>query len=180
MAPPGGNSEEAARFERLYQEYAPSVIAYVARRVPSDLVADTVAETFAVAWRRLDRVPASPGPWLLAVARRVAANQRRGLRRRAALVERAASQLVTSAEPQAPSQVLEALAALPERDREAILLLAWEGLSASEAAEVLGCSATAYRLRLYRARRKLAAQLDAMTEHQSEHLRTVLPPQERA
>ena len=76
--------------------------------------------------------------------------------------------------------MLEALAALPERDREAILLHAWEGLSAPEAAEVLGCSATAYRLRLHRARRRLAAQLQDVPEHQSEHLCTVLPPQERA
>jgi RNA polymerase sigma-70 factor (ECF subfamily) len=36
-----------------------------------------LAETFLVAWRRLDDVPDDPLPWLYRVARRVLANQRR-------------------------------------------------------------------------------------------------------
>jgi RNA polymerase sigma-70 factor (ECF subfamily) len=53
-----------------------------------------------------------------------------------------------------------ALNGLPEADREALMLAAWEGLSAQQAARVLGCSPTAFRIRLHRARRKLEASLD--------------------
>jgi len=46
----------------------------VTRRVTSsaelDLVEDVVAETFLVAWRRLDDIPAEARPWLLGVARK--------------------------------------------------------------------------------------------------------------
>jgi DNA-directed RNA polymerase specialized sigma24 family protein len=43
--------------------------------------------------------------------------------------------------------------------REAILLIAWEGLEPTAAARVVGCSAAAFRVRLHRARRRLAAGL---------------------
>jgi RNA polymerase sigma-70 factor, ECF subfamily len=55
--------------------------------------------------------------------------------------------------------VAEALAALNERDREALLLTAWEGLSAQEAARVLGCSTQAFWVRTHRARKRLAEAL---------------------
>lgn len=51
--------------------------------------------------------------------------------------------------------VAEAIAELPARQREAILLTEIEGLSASEAAEALGCSRGAVELLLVRARRSL-------------------------
>ena len=40
-------------------------------------------------------------------------------------------------------------------------LVAWDGLDVREGAEVLGCSQGAFRVRLHRARRKLARRLDA-------------------
>ena len=146
-------------FEQLYRANAPGVTAYVARRLPPDSVQDVVAETFAVAWRRRDQVPEEAFPWLLAVARRVLANHRRTARRRATVP------LSEVAQPPAADgrdfpEVLAALRGLPERDREALMLAAWEGLSAEQAARVLGCSATAFRIRLHRARRKLSATLD--------------------
>src|SRR5579872_3708406 len=144
-------ADDAARFERLYREQAPRVIGYLARRLPADLVPDAAAETFGVAWRRLDRVPETPLPWLLAVARRVAANERRSQSRRSALAERMAAQ-PPLAEPEASAPVLEVLASLSEREQEVLLLAAWDGLSAAEAAAVLGCSEVAFRLRLHRAR----------------------------
>jgi RNA polymerase sigma-70 factor (ECF subfamily) len=50
---------------------------------------------------------------------------------------------------------------LPERDREVLRLVAWEGLSLAEAAVVLGCSSLACRVRYHRAKTRLAARLDA-------------------
>jgi RNA polymerase sigma-70 factor (ECF subfamily) len=48
---------------------------------------------------------------------------------------------------------------LSDDDREVLALIAWEGLDAGQAAQVLGCSRNAVRIRLYRARRKLAFEL---------------------
>jgi len=53
-----------------------------------------------------------------------------------------------------------ALATLGERDREVLLLTAWEGLAPGEAATVLGCSRNAFAVRLHRARRRLASALN--------------------
>ena len=57
-------------------------------------------------------------------------------------------------------ELLAALARLGPRDREALLLAAWEGLQGAELAAALGCSAAAAKVRLHRARRRLAAELD--------------------
>ena len=176
--------DRVTRFEDLYRAHVPDVIAYVARRVRPDGVGDVVADTFAVAWRRLESVPVEPLPWLFGVARRVIANQRRSQRRHLALVLRAAVEPrpLAQAEPE-PEQELPAILAafrsLPERDREVLRLTAWDELSSEQAGRVLGCSATAYRLRLHRARRKLAARLDIEADHdQPELIRPTLRPEE--
>jgi RNA polymerase sigma-70 factor, ECF subfamily len=62
----------------------------------------------------------------------------------------------------------DALARLPERDREVILLVAWEGLDRSAVARVLGCSRPNVALRLFRARRRLEA---ALAESELPHSR---------
>ena len=64
----------------------------------------------------------------------------------------------------AARDVLAALAALPPKEREALRLCAWEGLAPADAARVAGCAAPAFRVRLHRARRRLAAQLDVETD----------------
>ncbi|MGA2013433.1 MAG: sigma-70 region 4 domain-containing protein [Solirubrobacteraceae bacterium] len=55
-----------------------------------------------------------------------------------------------------------ALARLPERDREVLLLVAWEGLSTQQAATVLDCSPRTFSMRLHRARRRLSAALEVI------------------
>ena len=47
-----------ARFEELFREHYRAVRGYALRRAPGDLAQDAVSETFLVAWRRLDDVPA--------------------------------------------------------------------------------------------------------------------------
>jgi RNA polymerase sigma factor (sigma-70 family) len=158
--------ERRARFERLFEAHYAAVLAYALRRTHHDAASDVTAETFAVAWRRLDHVPRDDAlPWLYAVARRVLANEHRGARRRAALTERLRVTPPPPTPPPEPAAGLldAALARLPDRDREALLLVAWEDLSTAQAAQVMGCSATAMRVRLHRARRRLA---DALSELQ--------------
>ena len=154
------------RFRRLCEAHTAEVLAYALRRVPREDAADVVAETFLVAWRRLDEIdPGRSGlPWLYAVARRVLLSQQRATRRQLAIAERVAAaerpgpHALTTPSP-GSQRLLEALAELPEQEREVLMLAAWEGLSSPEAAEVLGCTATAYRIRLHRARRRLREHL---------------------
>jgi len=150
------------------------VLAFCRRRVDAEVADDVTAETFLVAWRRLSDVPRSPRGWLLGIARLTLANQWRGVRRRDALVERMRFDRSTEDTVADPGQVIEALSWLSELDQEALLLSAWDGLSSREAAQVLGCTPVAFRLRLHRARRRLERVLAADT-----HARPLRLPKDR-
>lgn len=158
--------DREARFRRMCEAHTAAVLAYALRRTSRDDAADVVAETFLVAWRRLDDVDERTAlPWLYAVARNVLLSQRRATRRQQAIAERVAVRLPEAGEmPSGQPRVLDALAALAEGDREVLMLAAWEELSSSEAARVLGCSATAYRIRLHRARGRLRERLDSRVQ----------------
>ena len=164
------NPARYARFEELFRSnYAP-VRAYALRRAPSNVAQDVVAETFLVAWRRLDDVPEDALPWLYGVARRVLANERRSADRRAALEERVATEVATGEPGDASERVGDAelvrtaLAGLSDKHREALMLVAWHGLTGSRAARAAGCTPAAFAVRLHRARAKLAAQLAALEQ----------------
>ncbi|MBM7785602.1 RNA polymerase sigma-70 factor (ECF subfamily) [Tenggerimyces flavus] len=125
---------------------------------------DVVAETFAIAWRRIDRVPSHALPWLLVTARKVLANELRGEARRSALVERIAALDADSAQSlpaaiEGKHDVLAAVSQLSTLDQEILTVSAWYDLSAREAARVVGCSPATYAVRLFRARRRLRTQL---------------------
>ena len=162
-SPQENDAGRRARFERLYDAHYAPVLAYALRRSGRTVAHDVAAETFLVAWRRLDDVPVDAAPWLYGVARRVLANERRAEKRRAALAER---MRVTpppqpDTDPAGRRGLLEAaLARLPDRDREALALVAWEGLSTAQTAHAMGCAPTAMRVRLHRARGRLARALD--------------------
>ena len=85
-----------AWFEQLFDRHREAVRAYLWRRDP-ELAEDVTAETFLVAWRRLDDIPAEPLPWLIGVARKIRLNQRRGDRRRDQLARRLWREPVTTA-----------------------------------------------------------------------------------
>jgi len=149
------------RFEQIYDEHREALRAYVRRRAPESVVDDVVSETFLVCWRRLDRVPDEPLPWLYSVARKTLANQRRSLERDERLGAAASASAVAEPEPVGDTALAEAFAALSERDREVLRLVAWEGLSLRQAAAVLECSAVACRVRYHRAKTRLARRLEA-------------------
>ena len=156
-----------ARFEAVWVDHHPRVLGYALRRTPgTDDAADIVADTFLVAWRRLDDAPTSDTHlWLYGIARRVLANQRRGERRRSQLAERLRHDLLTrEVQPVAGSEDLAALSfafrSLSDSDRELLALDAWEQLQVGEIATVLGCSRNAAAIRLHRARRRLRRALE--------------------
>ncbi len=155
------------RFEACFDEHYLAIFGYAMRRVPGrESAEDAVADTFAIAWRRRDRIPDPALPWLYAIAANVIANQRRAGGRRQSLDLRLVQEAGVRSFGGDPADSLAgrdelatAFARLVAIDRELLALVAWEGLSTREAAEVVGCSAGAARVRLHRARRKLAKDL---------------------
>ena len=151
------------RFQEIYRRHRAAVTAYARRRAPADTAEDVVAETFLVCWRKLERVPEDPLPWLYAVARKTLANERRAAARRAT---GAGVDLSAAAPPFHGDPALgTAFSRLSECDREVLRLVAWEGLSLLEAAIVLGCSPVACRVRFHRAKRRLATWLEELEPH---------------
>lgn len=156
------SNPEDGDFERVWDRDGPRVAAYVRRHVPPDDVQDVVAETFLHAWRRWDDVPQPPIAWLIGTARKVIGNSRRARRRRLALQDRIVL-LGSAARPSEDAGILatdriaavQALAALPDQHREALLLVAWDGLTPDEAADALGIKPGTFRVRAHRARTAL-------------------------
>jgi RNA polymerase sigma-70 factor (ECF subfamily) len=178
------------RFELLFDRHRRAVLGYALRRVeqPAD-AADVLGETFLVAWRRLDDVPAGSAalPWLLAVARRVLANQRRGARRRGGLAERLRGELTSlrpargtaaprPSDPGERGSLAAALARLSEADRELVLLVGWEELEPAQIAVVLGVTPEAVRTRLHRARARLREALEHVQRPTTEAPPAAEPP----
>ena len=148
------------------------MLAYAVRRA-SDAqdAADVVAETFLVAWRRLEEMPSAEAtrPWLYGVARHVLANQQRSERRRLRLAERLRRELPVALQGVAPlppetGAVRAAVAQLGPEDQEILRLCCWEELTPGEIATVLGVSRVAARSRLHRARHRLRAALQDVPE----------------
>ncbi|MFC6018729.1 RNA polymerase sigma factor [Plantactinospora solaniradicis] len=148
------------RFTAMYDAYHRQVYAYAVSRAGREHADDVVGDTFLVAWRRLDEIPATPLPWLLGVARNVGRERYRDEVRQSALAAELRAWVREADEDVAEhvadrAAVLVALARLTEDDRELLTLTAWHGLSAREAARVVGCSTATFFVRLHRARKRL-------------------------
>jgi RNA polymerase sigma factor (sigma-70 family) len=153
-----------ARFEAVYAEYHTAIHAYVYRRLPEATadVPDVVAEVFTVAWRRLDKVPSGSDArlWLYGVARRSVADYQRGKQRRLRLVDRLRRDTRTQptgsdAADRDHDLLSDAIERLPDKDREVLRLVLWDGCSHGEAATMLGCSVHAVAVRLHKAKSRL-------------------------
>jgi RNA polymerase sigma-70 factor, ECF subfamily len=163
-------------FEQLYARYAGAVRGYAMRRCDPATADDVASDVFLVAWRRRAELPEEPLPWLLGTARRVLANHARGHSRRARLLDRLAAEpagMVAPAGGRESARVQSALASLNERDRELLLLLAWEGLDLRQAAQVLGLRPNTLAVRFHRARRRLSAALQALEAEEGSELASI-------
>lgn len=149
----------------MFDRYAGRVYAYAARRSTPDVANEVVGETFLIAWRKLDAVPADPLPWLLNVAGKVLANRRRSDQRRDAFTAdlartvRATPLLDPADTIQTRLAIEEALDRLPPAEREALTMVAWDGLDVRSGAAAAGCSRATFSVRLHRARRRLMKEL---------------------
>jgi RNA polymerase sigma-70 factor (ECF subfamily) len=164
---------DADAFRSLYRAHHGRVCAYLAHRTDAGAVEDLAAEVFLVAWRRQHEMPAHVLPWLLNIAGKCMANQRRGHGRRLALAEGAAR---AAGEPRTTEQVLVqeaqrraivgALATLEQEQRELLILRHWDGLAPRDIARVLELSPVAARARLHRATRRLQRELRVRLEEE--------------
>jgi RNA polymerase sigma-70 factor (ECF subfamily) len=159
----------AQRFRDIYEECYPRVLAYATSLVGRQVGEDITSETFTVAWRRVRDIPRPPLPWLLGVARNLVRELRRRDAHQYALAAAEAQQIGRGARGETGDvaadvterdAALQALASLSEADRELLTLIAWHGLSARQAARVLGCTTATLTVRLHRARRRLEKALD--------------------
>ncbi|GGN85239.1 DNA-directed RNA polymerase sigma-70 factor [Streptomyces albiflavescens] len=165
--------DEPDAFAVLFDRYADDIHRYAARRLGTEAADDLMAETFVIAFQRRRRYDLSrpqARPWLYGIVtnlvgqhRRAEARRLRALSRVAAtapgegsggeaMAERVADRV--SAES-ARAALAGALAKLPARYRDVLLVIAWGDLDYTEAAEALGVPVGTVRSRLHRARSRL-------------------------
>ena len=152
-----------SRFHEIYARHREDVSLYVRRRVAVDSVDDLVAETFLVCWRKLPEVPREPLPWLYAVARNLLANHYRATApREPPSRELPADDAFLSIE--GDDVLARAFARLSEADREVLRLVAWSSSPCGprRARSAARRSRVACRVRLHRAKRRLASQLEEL------------------
>jgi RNA polymerase sigma-70 factor (ECF subfamily) len=165
---------DPAAFEAIYEAYRPRLFGFLVRLsrrrdVAEDLLEETWFRLVTRATTLMDG--ARLAPWLFAVARNLYVSWRRSRAVDAARTsdldpawpapERGDSPFEAVARAELEERVETALARLPLRDREVLLLVGVEGLTPSEAASVCGLTAVTLRARLHRARERLAAEMGA-------------------
>jgi RNA polymerase sigma factor (sigma-70 family) len=136
-------------FSAVYRECYPRVLAYAASHAGAQRAEDIASETFTIAWRKLDQMPSNALPWLLGIARNLVKAARRQKWHDEIDDVPVTDDFVRVVEIRA------ALASLSDSDQEVLTLVAWHGLPAAEAAQVLGCATATFLVRLHRARRRL-------------------------
>ncbi|AIV38364.1 RNA polymerase sigma factor [Streptomyces sp. R1] len=164
--------DEPEAFAALFDRHADAVHRYVARRLGGEVADDLVAETFTIAFQQRHRYDPARGagtdarPWLFGIATNLAGRHRRAEARRframarvpapadhdEPMADRAEDRVVARA---VRRELAAALAALPARHRDVLLLVAWGDLGYGEAAQALGIPVGTVRSRLHRARGKL-------------------------
>lgn len=160
-------------FAALHQALHPRLLAYLTRMSGSSANAsDLVQETFL----RMHRARATFAvggavlPWAYTIARNVGLDHARASRLRQTerlpsdpgpeMVDRGGDAEAEAMAAQAARVVEEVLAGLPPAQREAFILIRYEGLSMADAASVLGATPTAVKLRAFRAYEALRAALE--------------------
>ncbi|WP_052462510.1 RNA polymerase sigma factor [Nigerium massiliense] len=164
-------------FGAMFEATSARVYAYARRHADADTAPDVVAEVYLIAWKRRDKVPDEPVPWLIVTARNVLHRHWRTRSRQQRLATELAGiealATASSADGDDRQALVTAFSRLSEADRETLLLVGWDGLTPQQAAGVVGCSPNTFAARLSRARRRLTDQ----TEGRATTLRAAPLPQ---
>ena len=159
---------EPERFAVLFDQHAPLIYRYLARRAGRQVADDLVAETFLTAFAKRDRYDLTrpdARPWLYGIATNLVGQHHRDEARQYRISQ------ATAAEPEVPGHaervaadvtaqamrtaLAGALAALSPGDRDVLLLIAWEQLTYQEVSRALDIPVGTVRSRLNRARTKV-------------------------
>ena len=161
-----------ARFAAIYESFLRRLYGYSIRRTTPDRVDDVVAETFLIAWRRIDDVPSGDEAllWLYGVAYKVLGNQWRGHTRRQKLEDRLSAVGITPVSSvedyliagEESRQALQAVSRLKRTDQEILKLAMWEEMAHQDIALVLGIRPGAVKQRLYEARKNLTREYNRL------------------
>ena len=171
-----GRGDQRA-YRTLVDRYLGGITRFARRLLSDQGAAEEVAqETFLRLWTEAQRFEprATPKTWLYRIARNQCIDRLR--KRRSHGEEQELSEEAGSgdrpsglfARKQAAERVEQALAGLPERQRAALTLVHYEGLSGAEACEVLDVSADALESLLARGRRSLREQLRELEVYRPE------------
>jgi len=168
----GRSLNEPEAFGLIYDRHAATVLRFLGRRVGAEVAEGLVGEVFRIAFERRKTFDASRVtalPWLYGIGSNLLLKHRRAEARRL----RANARMAAAGE--APDKragaaaldarllfprVADAIDALPDGEREALLLFAWEDLSYQSVAEALELPIGTVRSRLNRARAQLRELLE--------------------
>jgi len=146
-----------AWFDGLFRAHSTALFRYFVRRGAGGDAQDLAADVLVTAWRRREDVPdGAELPWLYRTAGYTLANHRRKGR---PIPVADVPEMMDDADPASLSMVDEevraVLSALSPRDRQVLLLHAWDGLDGDQLAEVLGIGRGGADAALSRARARL-------------------------
>jgi len=168
----GRSLDEPEAFGLIYDRHAATVLRFLGRRVGAEVAEGLVGELFRIAFERrkmFDASRTSALPWLYGIGSNLLLKHRRGEARRLRASARMAA-AGEAADKRAGAgaldarllfpRVADAIEALPDGEREALLLFAWEDLSYQSVAEALELPIGTVRSRLNRARAQLRELLE--------------------
>jgi RNA polymerase sigma-70 factor (ECF subfamily) len=167
----GRSLDEPEAFGLIYDRHAATLLRFLGRRVGGGVAEGLVGDLFRIAFERrkaFDASRASALPWLYGIGSNLLLKHRRGEARRLRASARMAGREVADKRASAAAldarllfpRVADAIEALPDGEREALLLFAWEDLSYQSVAEALALPVGTVRSRLNRARARLRELLE--------------------
>ena len=168
----GRSMGEPEVFGLIYDRHAPALLRFLGRRAGARVAEGLVGELFRIAFERRKAFDPSRGsalPWLYGIGSNLLLKHRRGEARRLRASARMAADETTDKRASAAAldarllfpRVADAIEALPDDEREALLLFAWEELSYQSMAEALDLPIGTVRSRLNRARVRLRELLES-------------------
>jgi RNA polymerase sigma-70 factor (ECF subfamily) len=167
----GRSLGEPEAFGLIYDRHAATLLRFLGRRAGAKVAEGLVGELFRIAFERRKAFDASRGsalPWLYGIGSNLLLKHRRSEARRLRANARMAAEEAADRRTSAATldahllfpRVAGAIEALPDDERETLLLFAWEELSYQSVAEALDLPIGTVRSRLNRARARLRELLE--------------------